>query len=387
MKRNTRSGKDQGKASGKKNSSQPVLRGPGTAKNSTPSAKSKAVREQNRSLSNPDHVISVKLEQLLLNIFLDTFADILSSNSLKTTLQEVKSALFDRDFTRAFGKDEYLEAYSIRWSPSRALCYTSILVQLQGHLEPLFQAHSQETAADVASGNNELPSRESLQRTLDVVCIGGGAAEMVACGGLLWSLWHGSSTPALPTTSAKDENSITESLTDLQISDGLSTLKNANFSATLIDVAQWGAIVQRLQEGLITPPPLSKYASTAAKEANSALIHPEQLKTRFYAKDVLDFKEAELRDLIGQRPTFLTLLFTLNELYTASIGKTTKLLLDITSYMKPGSLLLVVDSPGSYSETTVGVESKKVPDEVAHGSYITGYVEPRKQPNVGQGCV
>jgi len=60
----------------------------------------------------------------------------------------------------------------------------------------------------------------------------------------------------------------------------------------------------------------------------------------------------------------LTLLFTLNELYSVSISKTTAFLLNLTMAVKKGTLLLVVDSPGSYSETAVGSaggEGKKYP--------------------------
>ncbi len=44
-----------------------------------------------------------------------------------------------------------------------------------------------------------------------------------------------------------------------------------------------------------------------------------------------------------------TFMFTLNELYSASVAQTTALLLKISEYMRVGAVLLVVDSPGSYS--------------------------------------
>jgi 25S rRNA (uracil2843-N3)-methyltransferase len=69
----------------------------------------------------------------------------------------------------------------------------------------------------------------------------------------------------------------------------------------------------------------------------------------------------ELVDVAGGRPMLVTLLFTLNELYTSSIGKTTAFLLNLTAAATSGSLLLVVDSPGSYSEATVGTEAKRYP--------------------------
>jgi len=50
----------------------------------------------------------------------------------------------------------------------------------------------------------------------------------------------------------------------------------------------------------------------------------------------------------------VTIMFTLNELFTSSVSKATALLLALTDAMEPGSWLLVVDSPGSYSEVTLG---------------------------------
>ncbi|KAK6696965.1 hypothetical protein SNK05_013628 [Fusarium graminearum] len=56
------------------------------------------------------------------------------------------------------------------------------------------------------------------------------------------------------------------------------------------------------------------------------------------------------------------MLFTLNELYTtAGIGKTTKFLKNLGQVLAPDSLVLVVDSPGSYSEAALGKEKKKYP--------------------------
>jgi len=54
-----------------------------------------------------------------------------------------------------------------------------------------------------------------------------------------------------------------------------------------------------------------------------------------------------------------TIMFTLNELFTSSIAATTTFLLRMTDIMGLGSHLLVVDSPGSYSEIKLGKEAKK----------------------------
>lgn len=72
-------------------------------------------------------------------------------------------------------------------------------------------------------------------------------------------------------------------------------------------------------------------------------------------------KEA-LKELLGSEPLTVTLMFTLNELYTnGGIGKTTKFLKLLSEMLPDRSLLLVVDSPGSYSEAAVGKEKKRYP--------------------------
>jgi 25S rRNA (uracil2843-N3)-methyltransferase len=193
-------------------------------------------------------------------------------------------------------------------------------------------------------------SRDALKPTLRVACFGGGAAEVIAFGGFIRYLKDDSSPR---TTGDGDDASINQGFQDMSISN-----EGPKIDLLLLDVAQWQVVVQKLHSGLITQPTLSKYASASAKEANTSLITDENLSTRFRSEDILEMGQKELVDQFGQVPMLLTLLFTLNELYTTSIGKTTAFLLNLTAAAKPGSLLLVVDSPGSYSETTVGAEAK-----------------------------
>lgn len=102
-------------------------------------------------------------------------------------------------------------------------------------------------------------------------------------------------------------------------------------------------------------------------------IHPWNLEsTRLEdvmskQKDVLCLSEDNLAAMIGTgaeggRPMLVTLLLTLNELFTAGgMGKITAFLLQPTENVRPGSLLQVIDSPDSYSETTMGKGSKRHP--------------------------
>ncbi|RDW82019.1 hypothetical protein BP6252_03131 [Coleophoma cylindrospora] len=340
-----------GKVVGSDSSDRPGWKGPGYVKKAEP--KPKKLKEEPETVEPevPQHVLPVELQQLLLNIFKDAFPDLIVSNDLKPTLQEVKQALYERDFARAFGKQEYLEAYSVRWSPSRALCYASILVELRQHLNGIpLQRTQQET------GKDPVESSETTGATLPVVSLGGGAAETIAFGALSRYTQLASNLPDTPTDIAEGAEGLAQDFGGLSIRDIWKTI-----DLILLDNAAWGDVVSRLQKGLISLPVLSKYANASTREANRSLLTEGDLATTFQCQDVLGLSPSQLKKLVGTSPMLITILFTLNELYTASIAKTTALLLNLTAAVSQGTLLLVVDSPGSYSETTIGKEAKKYP--------------------------
>lgn len=274
-------------------------------------------------------------QQILLNIFNDTFKNVLSSESFNNVLQEVKQALYNREFAKAFGRADYLDVYAARWSPTRTLGYVRILDGISGHLESLcLPVRAQKPVEDAGTAieeslgadGAEASTDDEQRRTLKMLSIGGGAAEIVALASFL------------------------------RISSSLSG------DITLLDTGPWGDIVTRLQENLVKAPELSKYASAAAKAANQALVSSSRLNTTFAKQDILGFKQEQLAAHLGSDALLVTLLFTLNELYTTGgMGQTTAFLRTLTACIPIGSLLLVVDSPGSYSEAAVGKEARKYP--------------------------
>lgn len=351
-------------------------------------------------------------QQRLLDIFRDSFRTSLEdSDTFTTVLQEIKQALYERDFGRAFGEPRNLEVYAARWSPTRALCYARIFEEIRDELEVMMagaggddlssgddgedfsgrgedDADDEKEEADVSeasakqeddlaeqAANLDITNSEQQEQDdedinpphrthgsrLPVLAIGGGAAELVAFAS------HMSS-------------------------------QNSPHQAghiTLLDVGPWGDVVQTLHTHATTTPVLSKYANAAAKAANAPLVAPrERLSSRFVRHDILETgsSAAEMEALLCEvvvvgssqpseeqseeqseeeqhpeispqqqpQPLLITLLFTLNELYTTSgIGKTTRFLRSLTAAAPPGTLLLVVDSPGSYSEASVGKEGAK----------------------------
>ncbi|KAH7357907.1 hypothetical protein B0T11DRAFT_283306 [Plectosphaerella cucumerina] len=288
-------------------------------------AKKAAARPQaqpSEEESAPASPIPITTQQRLLDVFERAFNNVLRPDGpdIDALLQEIKAALFARDFAAAFSdaRPELLDAYAARWSPTRALAYAGALAGIESHLDGI-----------IAEGADETPG------SLRIVSFGGCAAEVAALAGYLLYRQDDEATPL-------------------------------SSSITLIDSAPWSDGVSRLHTELTTPPPLSKYASASARASNAALVSPDILSSTFVKADALTLTRDQLTTHLGltssPQPLLVTLLFTLNELYTSGgIGKTTALLLNLSAVLPAGSLLLVIDSPGSYSEATVGKESKRYP--------------------------
>lgn len=250
---------------------------------------------------------TLDLQQSILDIFRRAFP-FENETQLKSTVQQVKGHLFSRDFARAFAKPQYLDAYAVRWSSSRALAYLDIF--LHEHLQPVWLGES-DSASSVA--------RELVPRgACNILCIGGGAgAEVAACVA------------------------------------AASTLSLSKVEVHALDLADWGTCVGKLSTALTTPPPLSAHASLSARAANKPLIESDRLHLSFSQHDVLALPDNRLRTLLAG-VNLCTIMFTLNELFTASTSRTTAFLLALTDAMSLASWLLVVDSPGSYSEVKLG---------------------------------
>ncbi|KAH0498844.1 hypothetical protein TgHK011_006074 [Trichoderma gracile] len=259
-------------------------------------------------------------QQRILTLFSDAFNPVLSADDFSARLQAIKQALFNRDFDAAFGAEENLQAYAARWSPTRALCYSSIFQSI-AHYMNATSSPSPITPSDDAESHNS----KSKGTTTKMLCLGGCAAEQIAFASHIHQQ-HSSGT------------------------------------LSLLDAGPWNPVTQLLQKHITSPPTLSKYASAAAKAANSPLLTQGQLETAFTQADVLSLERSALQKIVGTEPLIVTMLFTLNELYTnGGIGKTTHFLKLLGEVLPHESLLLVVDSPGSYSEAAVGKEKKRYP--------------------------
>jgi 25S rRNA (uracil2843-N3)-methyltransferase len=310
-----------------------------------------------------DAQVSMELQQRALNVFRDAFMSRMA-HDFPRLLQEVKKNLFDREFAKSFEREELLETYALRWSPSRALTYMNLFCIIpQLPINTLARSANKSTAgASQSLGSNDdrtfsplfdakprivlennqksyQTSRENPSEAVSIACLGGGSgAELVALAGYL--RWIGS-TPRDSSTDDDDDPK-----------------KSVDFNITILDVADWSSIIRTLHAGVTTSPPISKFASTAVKANNAALTNVERFKVHFQQCDILDLSIDQLKHTLRDAK-LVTLMFTLNELYNISIKATTNLLLSVTSILSPGALLLVVDSPGSYSTVNISKDSQE----------------------------
>ncbi|KEF57481.1 uncharacterized protein A1O9_05398 [Exophiala aquamarina CBS 119918] len=266
----------------------------------------------------------IELQQALLDVFCRAFYDGHLQDQhhhVNATIQVVKGHLFMRDFAKAFAHQEYMDAYALRWSASRALGYLDLL--LHGDLQPVWLSEINASGPDDNAYDDPLQTTSMSTSTsrpstgaCRVACIGGGAGAEVAA----------SAAATL-----------------------LSSLSLSQAEIHAIDIADWSSCVEKLTAALTQPQILSTHASESAKAANKPLIDPARLQVCFSQHDILNVNESILRELLGG-VHLCTIMFTLNELFTSSIARTTAFLLALADTLALGSWLLVVDSPGSYSE-------------------------------------
>lgn len=238
--------------------------------------------------------------QAILDIF-QTALPVSDIAGLTQTIQQVKGHLFRRDFAAAFGDQKCLQAYAMRWSAARALAYTDILTALEARHKVLGGPQGQ---------------------VAKVVCVGGGAgAEVVA------------------------------------LSAAVKNLDVSPISVVALDSADWSSALRKISSAVVEPPALPPYASAARREANQAFLDPARLQYHFQQRDVLELADEDVKGLLTD-VSLVTIMFTMNELFSSSMAKATKFLLQLGE-APVGTWLLVVDSPGSYSEVSLGDTSPR----------------------------
>lgn len=285
------------------------------------------------------------LQQQLVHVFQEALQARLTPD-LPVLLQEVKGHLYARDFHQAFGDPTYREAYAFRWSPSRALTYLTIFCDLHRHILPGLMHRlsgldgstisspsrssrgSAEASCDISSQEGNQSAHISVGHPLDanlvrlhVTCLGGGGgAEAVALAGFR-HIVHAAES------------------------------RDLGIVVDIVDMADWSDTFSKLENVLVSPitsSPGDLTADQTDQTNQTTLVPRDRYQLGFHQHDLLDPISLTCESLI-RKSDLITLLFTLNELYKASKSKATNFLLNLAALVKKDALLLVVDSPGSYS--------------------------------------
>ncbi|KAL1969470.1 hypothetical protein VTN77DRAFT_8908 [Rasamsonia byssochlamydoides] len=359
--------------------------------------------------------IPLTLQQLLLNVFryglLEQIQDGQQQQQekeldIKSLIQTIKAHLYHRDFDSAFADadEDLLRAYALRWSAARALGYAGILKTVLRDGVFLRRRDDNDECDDVKD-------------TVHVLCIGGGAgAEIVALAGMWRDMLDDEEEDEKEEEARSgdnpvdtDKDNVTTTLAagveDLSLNGGDDDNGGAstedveetekrkeerpahipspkrrrrllpNLSVTAVDIADWSTVVARLSQTIHSsavpgskahPSPLLPPLIEEGGEAGKGGGRGSSFSVSFKRLDVLSLTDDELRALLWRDShtqaaaaaaagtVLITLMFTLNELFATSMAKATQFLLRLTDLAAPGTILLVVDSPGSYSTVSLG---------------------------------
>lgn len=299
--------------------------------------------------------LPLRLQQLLL----DTFKRALLPSAPNTPgsegeildlaplIQRLKTHLYNRDFASAFtdAGEDVLRAYALRWSAGRALGYAGVF-------RGVFAVLPRVDNGSGSSGSGGWHRRR-------IVCVGGGGGAEIGALAAVWRELAGSGSGS---------GSRPEGQSEAEAEAG----PEPGLSVVAVDVADWAGVVRRLDASI-------HGADVAASaSASAALVHAGHAETGtqggfrvgFRRADVLDLSDGEMGAIFGaeagdepepaqeaeeeESTALVTLMFTLNELFSTSMAKATGFLLRMTDSLQPGAVLLVVDSPGSYSTLRLG---------------------------------
>lgn len=385
--------------------------------------KNKNDNDTNNNTNNTDIISLYKLEierlQSILDIFIDSFLGSSSStsstnpqndndndndnnnaitfsnndiDSLKERIQIVKGLLYDRDYLNAFGSKLNLEAYVMRWSPSRALAYFKLF---ENNNNSSLITETLKNNGNSDDDNNNSNNNNNSTDQINVMSIGGGAgAEIVAFGAILKEIKkdeNENEDEDEDENSKDDKNNINSNTTNNNNNNTTSIKPNKQMKVTAIDIADWSHVVNKLQDNINK----SWFSQNKKKEANPSfqvdfikrdvlelfsvpdieLSETEQEQKQKQSNETVESltktttpitTKINVEKLLSQQK-LVTVMFTINELFKENKSGTMKFLNRLRdSCTTLGTLLIFVESAGSYSDIQVGSKTFPVQFLIHH---------------------
>lgn len=281
--------------------------------------------------------------QQLVDLLQSHSAETFAAPTFSATVQAVKGALYERDYPKAFGSEEYLRAYVARWVPGRAMAYRDILGD---YCEQLWQVkrgeekvisvpavvESKESDEDGVSDYDD----EDESHSEDEKAAGGDDADAALA------------EQAAALSLGSNAHVATRTINVLSLGAGPCSELFALASVVLTSGTPAQVDLQCVDSAAFDP-----IIETAAESIRTAWgVGENRLKVDYLRRDLLADAGQELMRV--EQADLITLLYTTHELLIASRTATLKLLASLTQRAKPGTLLLMVESAGSFSAMPVG---------------------------------
>ncbi|KAK9384217.1 hypothetical protein V1515DRAFT_612387 [Lipomyces mesembrius] len=285
--------------------------------------KSRPPGQPSRSSNAPYHkYASSVIQQSILSLLRRAFSAVYSDpETLADTIQSVKAHLYARDYAAAFESPDYLLAYAVRWSSTRALAYLHVLGDLCPHIP------------EILTSTSKKPNNKK-----NILCIGGGAGgEVLALATLANDL--GAKNVNILAIDIAHWDDVFVSLRDA-IRRGLGWDKKENDEND--DIAKDSIQLQFSQMDILDAPCYLEGNGTAVLASDGDAL--ERAGSNVSYNDKVDFGSLDI----------ITIMFTTNELFAQSKPRTLTLFRYITENCKPGTLLLLLESAGSYSHIQIG---------------------------------
>lgn len=279
------------------NAGLPVLRGAESTKvTSSSSTAPKPITTQERSLLRFMTILTAPTRTL---------------SSFNTTLQDVKSALYDKDYARAFGSEDFRLVYAARWVPARAVIYRRIFSECDIGKKLV----GVEAGVDKDEEDDNAGEESSDDKTVaKVLMLGGGAgSEVIGLASML------------------DRVAETGGWTE-----------GKKVEVVVVDQSDWSSVLAAQETALLT-----HYTNLSSR-----------LSISFTQSDILT--PSTFTSLPYSSSKLITLLFTISELFLQSRPQTLALLSHITSSTKRGTVLLVVES-ASLALIPIGTSGRTYP--------------------------
>ncbi|KAI9208724.1 uncharacterized protein BJ171DRAFT_489766 [Polychytrium aggregatum] len=248
-------------------------------------------------------------EQSLLNCIREACAPTLSSPDFEAKIRKIKQLFFVRDFGGIFNDPELVPAYSAEYIPGRALCYRE-----------LFTAH------------DEL-RQVLLKDQGHVFALGAGAgSELVGLVSAMLGIDKFATYMQKRTAASAAADEIPGSEAEKR--------KLPRLTLHLQDIADYSCVLQPLEAAMRTHYRLPETRLTIESSVFDILDESPEAKALLLAH--------------LSKATLVTAMFILNELLANNKKDCVRLVTQLVRETAVGSLLLVVDSAGSFSEVKVG---------------------------------